>query len=55
MSKTRITALAGHAKNVLETTTKPSNILNYFYSIVKQILALVAIKKNDAFSNGNLH
>ena len=55
MSKTCITALAGHAKNILETTTKPSHFLKYFHSIVKQILPLVAIKKNDAFSNGNLH
>ena len=55
MSKTCITALAGHAKNILETTTKPSHFLKYFHSIVKQTLPLVATKKNDAFSNGNLH
>ena len=55
MSKTRITALAGYGQNILQTGTKPHDIFKYFHSILKQILLLDNIKKNDKFSDGNLH
>ena len=55
MSKTRITALAGYAQNILEGATKPSHIFKYFHSIMKQILRSVNIKKKDIFLDGNLY
>ena len=51
----RITALAGYAQNTLETVTKLNHIFKYFHSIMKQIQRLENIKKNDTFSDGNLH
>ena len=55
MQKTRITALVGYAPNTLETVTKLNHIFKYFHSIMKQIQRLENIKKNDTFSDGNLH
>ena len=40
---------------MLETATKPSHIFKYSHSIMKQILRLENIKKNDTFSDGSLH
>ena len=53
--KTCITALAGYAQNTLETVTKLNHIFKYSHSIMKQIQRLENIKKNDTFSDGNLH
>ena len=53
--KTRITALSGYAQNTLETVTKLNHIFKYSHSIINQIQRLENIKKNNTFSDGNLH
>ena len=55
MSKIGIKAFTGYAQNIFETATKPSHIFKYFHSATKKILHLRNIKKNDTFSDGNLH
>ena len=55
MSQNCITALAGYARNILETATKLSHIFKYFHSIMKQIPSLENIRKNETFSDENLH
>ena len=47
--------LAGYVQNTLETVTKLNHIFKYFHSIMKKIPRLENIKKNDTFSDGNLH
>ena len=55
MQKTCIAAQAGYAQNTLETVTKLNHVFKYFHSVMKQIQRLENMKKNDTFSDGNLH